>query len=77
LTFEPSQTVAETVSARLKTKPLRFREFWVPIFLGRLYEAVWQYARRDQKNEEVSVLRKRAKAEDDPVGMWDPPCPEW
>jgi len=49
----------------------------VPVFLGRLYEAVQQDACRNQKNEEVSVLRKRVKVEDDPVGCWDPPCPEW
>jgi len=30
-----------------------------------------------QRDEEVSVLKKKVNVEDDPIGIWDPPCPEW
>jgi len=33
--------------------------------------------RRHQKSKEVKILRKKVKVEDDPIGIWDPPFPEW
>jgi len=29
------------------------------------------------ESEEVRILKKKVNVDDDPIGIWDPPHPEW